>query len=392
MAQSLFKRHAHLRASSSQTIRPHSNLSTKVAVLYQAVEPPVINGIRKPPKAGGYQDSGADIAYALATSKPSVSVITPTFTESLDPANDIGWSFPDTESGILAAVSSGATHLWANTNLSSSHPLQTSPQIAAYAGDLRVVGQPPNLVQLYDNKNYVNNLLRRKTDLPLPRAWNVTAAQGVQEFFREHGDQLTYPIVGKPPRGRGSYGVKMCTGPEELKSHIENLLDESNVVMLEEFLGGEEATVTVMPPSQGTKDYWALPIVSRFNHNSGIVPYSGKVAVTENSRVITSDQEAEDSSYSTIARQCEHVAKILCVTGPIRVDVRRRREDQEFANFDVNMKPNMTGPGRPGRENQASLTAMAASALGWDYARLLRELLASAKTLKALRNIKAPKE
>lgn len=36
--------------------------SPHVAVRYQAIYPPTINGVRKP-KPGGYQDSGADIAY-----------------------------------------------------------------------------------------------------------------------------------------------------------------------------------------------------------------------------------------------------------------------------------------------------------------------------------------
>ena len=47
----------------------------------------------------------------------------------------------------------------------------------------------------------------------------------------------------------------------------------------------------------------------------------------------------------------------------------------------------MTGPGRPGREDQASLTAMAAQVLGWDYPRLLVHILNSAQTLEHLRNV-----
>lgn len=50
----------------------------------------------------------------------------------------------------------------------------------------------------------------------------------------------------------------------------------------------------------------------------------------------------------------------------------------------------MTGPGRPGREDQASLTAMAAASLGWDYPRLLEEILKSAATLHALRQASPP--
>jgi hypothetical protein len=45
----------------------------------------------------------------------------------------------------------------------------------------------------------------------------------------------------------------------------------------------------------------------------------------------------------------------------------------------------MTGPGRPGREDQASLTLIAAEALGWDYTKLLQEILKTALPLRVLR-------
>lgn len=50
----------------------------------------------------------------------------------------------------------------------------------------------------------------------------------------------------------------------------------------------------------------------------------------------------------------------------------------------------MTGPGRPGREEQASLTLIAASALGWDYGALLQNVLATAQPLGAFRSYRAP--
>ena len=45
--------------------------------------------------------------------------------------------------------------------------------------------------------------------------------------------------------------------------------------------------------------------------------------------------------------------------------------------FDLNMKPNATGPGRPGRADQDSLVAMAARAVGWDFPDLLLNCLAN---------------
>jgi len=78
------------------------------------------------------------------------------------------------------------------------------------------------------------------------------------------------------------------------------------------------------------------------------------------------------------------------LTAIMRIDVRRFEDKpgSEFALFDVNMKPNMTGPGRPGREDQASLSAIAAAELGWDYQRLLREMLGGAQSLRKLREMR----
>jgi hypothetical protein len=49
---------------------------------------------------------------------------------------------------------------------------------------------------------------------------------------------------------------------------------------------------------------------------------------------------------------------------------------------------NMTGPGRPGRDDQASLMALAAAQLGWEYPRLLIEVLSTAVPLRHMRELK----
>lgn len=359
-----------------------------------------------PPKGAnavlGYRDSGADIAYVLG--KSGVQIITPALRP--EPSKDDGWCFPDDEAGILSAVRAGATHIWANTILFASHPLQVSPALAKYENDVLVVGQPPNLVELLDDKEYTNNLLRENTRLPLPRAWTLEARAG-RAVQLPSG--LPFPIVAKPIRGRGSHGVRVCRSGPDLRRHLSAILSESPVVMLEEFLMGEEATVAVMPPSSQKPRHWALPVVTRFNHEQDIAPYNGVTAVTKNSRAISRQEFDGDASYDIVSRQCEQVARLLNVTAPIRIDVRRFTggPHSPFAIFDVNMKPvsldscffialettdgaqNMTGPGRPGREDQDSLVAMAAKALGWDYPGLLREVLSTARTLGELRGVKS---
>ncbi|KAI9155012.1 D-alanine-D-alanine ligase [Paramyrothecium foliicola] len=361
-----------------------NQIQPRVAILFQAIEPPTIQGSKKPMKPGGYQDSGSDIAYSLSL-MPDVQVITPV--AKPDPTKQSDWCFPDTEQGLITLLEHGVTHIWANTILFAAHPLQTSLAAARFGDTVQVIGQPPLLVEQYDDKELVNNLLRKAGGFDMPQAWTIHRQANLSDHLGGLG--LSFPVVGKPLRGRGSQGVKVCSSLEELTKHAEQLLVDSSAMLVEEYLSGEEATVTVMPPTGDHAGYWALPVVRRFNHIDGVAPYNGVVAVTANSKAITGEA-ASDPVVLEAMRQCERAAKLLGPTAPIRIDIRRFKDDQKskFALFDVNMKPNMTGPGRPGREDQASLTLVAGEALGWDFARLLREILKTAVPLESLRNKK----
>ncbi|GES62248.1 glutathione synthetase ATP-binding domain-like protein [Aspergillus terreus] len=370
------------RALETRCYSTSSKQYPTVAVLFQDIDPPVINGVRKPRKPGGYQDSGADIAYNLRAK--GVTVITPEAHPS--DRDHEGWCFPDTAEGIQRAVQKGATHLWANTILFNSHPLQASDTLNALAARLYVVGQPPGLVENFDDKAYLNGKLGQMGGFTLPLSWIITSSDDVDSVIRSI-DQ--YPVVGKPIRGRGSHGVKVCHSATDLQQHLEALFRESPTVMVEEFLSGEEATVTVMPPSPDRPEYWSMPPVVRFNHADGIAPYNGVVAVTANSRTV-SPVEMGDASFTELLRQCARVAEVIGATAPIRVDARRFEPGSRFALFDINMKPNMTGPGRPGREDQASLTALSAAAIGWDYPTLLQRILQCAQPLGVFRNYQSP--
>lgn len=329
----LFGRTSHLARSRYAGIRfLSSKASARVAVLYQALDPPIINGVRKPKKPGGYQDSGADIAYNL-NQCDDVQVVTPNKTP--DPLKDGDWCFPDTEQGILEAIDKGANYLWSNTIVFASHPLQTSAQLDPFQDRVRVIGQGPLVVDKYDDKKYVNDYLRAVGGFTMPRTFTASSLTEVAQS----ADNISYPVVAKPIRGRGSFGVKVCHNKSELLAQAEELSSNSMAFMVEEFLQGEEATVTVMPPTAEGQGYWSLPIVTRFNHQDGIAPYNGVVAVTANSRVVTESETGP--LHERVMRECERAASLLGLTAPIRIDVRRFKDSTEspYALFDVNMKP-----------------------------------------------------
>lgn len=279
----------------------------------------------------GYKDSGADIAYTLQQS--NVKVLTSQ--TNPNPLSDSDWCFSDAEEGILAAIRQGATYLWANTIVFAAHPLQTSSKLQQYASQTHIVGQPPRLVEKFDDKAYLNDKLRALGSYTLPQSWLVDP-ENIEVVVQSIKD---YPVVAKPVRGRGSHGVKVCYDWTGLNHHLDALFQESPSVLVEEYLAGEEATVTVMPPSQERPEYWSLPPVTRFNHLDGIAPYNGVVAVTANSRVVTQSELDGDSSYHAIMDECRNVAELIQARAPIRIDVRRFTPGSKFALFDINMKP-----------------------------------------------------
>ena len=276
-----------------------------------------------------------------------------------------------------------------NTILFANHPLQTSAALSSKMNKLFIIGQPPNLVDDYDNKARVNEFLRSTGRFLLPKGLILQHQANLDGLDQNAIQNLELPIVAKPIRGRGSHGVKLCNTYEELTAHVKELFKEGSSIMLEQYLAGQEATITTIPPSGHELTYKSLPPVVRFNHQHGVAPYNGTVAVTRNSRVCSVQDMLRDPTWRTIMSECDQVAELLHCTAPIRIDVRRVEKGGRFAIFDVNMKPNMTGPGRPGREGQASLSAMAAEAMGWNYPQLLNIILDTAKSLVEIRSAKS---
>lgn len=341
-------------------------MENKIALIYQAGTAPETDGIIKPMKESGYADSGADIAFALM--QQNIDIITPT--NSPDTDNDLDWCFPDTSIGIQRAVELGANTIWLNTVLFKGHPIQQFIDEG-----IAIIGQPPETVDRFDDK-WVTNGLLKANHLPIPKSTIITRQNLLSVVLN-----FPFPVVAKPIRGRGSQGVYLVEDEQSLQHLLQDMMTErtyGDVLYVEEYLAGEEITITVMPPGDYLINdravrklaYWALPPIRRFNHQNGIVPYNGVVAVSENSKAL-SDFELEMDDIKRLCAHCETAANIVKAKAPIRIDCRADSTGKYFL-FDVNMKPNMTGPSRPGRENQDSLTALAAKKIGWDYNMLVR--------------------
>jgi hypothetical protein len=355
-----------------------------VAILYQALPPPLIDGLRKDAKPGGYSDGGADIAFALRTA--GVNVVTPA--SAPDPSKALDWVFPDTVEGIRSAGAAGASVLWANTVLFEGHPLETAMV------DFDIVGQLPAAMQAFDHKFETNHLLV-KAGLPVAQSFllsgtakeNACVLADVEDACASRG--MSFPMIVKPVRGRGSQGVTLVESLDTLRDAATALIKAAtfgDMLMVEEFLGGDEMTVTVMPPASPRPDgsrastHWALPPVHRFDQRGGVAPYNGDVPVTANSIAI-SPERLRDPAIAAMIDSCVSAAALVDARTTIRIDCRADR-DGTFKLFDLNMKPNMTGPGRPGREDQDCLSAIAAQAEGWSYIDLLLAMFSAKWTFE----------
>ncbi|WP_420145691.1 biotin carboxylase [Sphingobium sp.] len=294
-----------------------------------------------------------------------------------DPTRPLDWVFPDTADGIAAAIAADATILWANSVLFEGHPIE------AVMGQVRIVGQLPALMQLYDDKFGTNRMLEQ-AGLPVARSFlmardgrpGVVALADVQAALAQAG--LTFPLIVKPVRGRGSQGVSRVADRNGLIAAATALIESAkfgDTLIVEEYLAGEEVTVTVMPPVDGGS-HRALRPVRRFNQEDGVAPYNGDVAVTANS-VAIDEAELAQPAVQAMLDACVRAAQLVGARATIRIDCRADGQG-DYKLFDLNMKPNMTGPGRPGRDDQDCLSAIAARADGWSFATLLENMLAAA--------------
>ncbi len=341
----------------------------KIAILYQAQLPPIKDGIQKPMKPGGYSDSGADIAFELLEN--NLEVITPA--ENPNQNNDKDWVFPDTKKGIDSALQKGAKIFWLNTVLYQHHTIESYLD-----KEIEIVGQTPKSVDNYDDKMFTNSLLK-SNNIPIPKNELITI-----ENYNHSSLELEFPLVLKPIRGRGSQGVTKIDNRNELIENLNTFFSENrygNAAYIEQYLSGQEITISVMPKGKylinNNDEYfnrpWCLPAVKRFNHNKGIAPYNGIVAVIENSEVL-SDDELQSEEILEVYKHCVKSAELIEIRAPIRIDCRANEQGKYFL-FDLNMKPNMTGPSRPLRKNQDSLTLLSARKIGWNYFDLLNNML-----------------
>jgi hypothetical protein len=124
--------------------------------------------------------------------------------------------------------------------------------------------------------------------------------------------------------------------------------------------------------------HWTLPAIERTGHHGGVMPFSGVVPIQSNSK-----PAGDDDQLREFGKHAVKVAQFLNATAPIRIDC-REGADGVIKAIDINMKPSMTGPGRPGREQMINLSAMSAGEIGWSYTEMLAAIAGNAAPIQEI--------
>jgi len=145
-----------------------------------------------------------------------------------NPHTDADWSFPDTELGVLNAVKEhGANVLWANTTLHSTHSLA---RLKDQLKGVRMIGQNPLDTEKYEDKEWINRWLNSQQGLrgDFPKSILYNKSDDTRKLL-----DFGFPMVLKPIRGRGSHGVTLIRGEEEMRTTARKLLEESDSILVE---------------------------------------------------------------------------------------------------------------------------------------------------------------
>jgi D-alanine-D-alanine ligase len=312
---------------------------------------------------------GADIAFALQSA--GVPVVTPV--PSPDPRQPDDWVFPDTASALRA----GAQVLWAGP--ASAHDVRITER------PVRRVGHDAAQVDWWDDKWRCNEWLREHG---LPVARSILVGREGTNGVLPLGDVkpgllaalgLETPLVIKPVRGRDGAGVQRVDSVPKLVLEVIRLIEATvtidgktqpqfgSRVMVEEHLPGDELAITVMPP--GCYDISGVSVV----HND-----SWCLPPVRADRTVLDAGEQRAPEIASLLAACAAAGDLTAMRAPIRIDC-RQRAGGAWQLFDLNMTPDLAGPGRPGRDDAASLTTLAAGAIGWSYGELLRQVLLLAR-------------
>lgn len=173
---------------------------------------------------------------------------------------------------------------------------------------------------------------------------------------------FSLPVVIKPASQGSSIGVEIVKEEKQLDEALANAFKYSRDILVEEFIGGKELTVSMM---QKDGEVVALPVIHIAPH-SGMYDYHSKYTKGATEYICPADLDEETTKkVQEISKQAYEV---LGCSGVARADVMLDEEGNGYV-LEINTVPGMTA---------TSLVPKAAAAAGISFPELCNIILQSA--------------
>ncbi len=166
-----------------------------------------------------------------------------------------------------------------------------------------------------------------------------------------------FPLVVKPSREGSTIGITIAHDQQELAAGLDEALQHDDIVLIEDYIQGDEVTVSVLNGSP-------LPII-QIVPKSGFYDYNAKYTPGETEYLLPAPLAA--ALYSRLQDAAVRACQALSCRGAARVDFMVR--EREFYCLEVNTIPGMTA---------TSLLPKAAAAAGIDFNELVLRILEDA--------------
>lgn len=182
---------------------------------------------------------------------------------------------------------------------------------------------------------------------------------GIKEKIMQ---RFSLPVVIKPASQGSSIGVEIVKEENQLDEALANAFKYSRDILVEEFIGGKELTVSMM---QKDGEVVALPVIHIAPH-SGMYDYHSKYTKGATEYICPADLDEETTKkVQEISKQAYEV---LGCSGVARADVMLDEEGNGYM-LEINTVPGMTA---------TSLVPKAAAAAGISFPELCNIILQSA--------------
>lgn len=182
---------------------------------------------------------------------------------------------------------------------------------------------------------------------------------GIKEKIMQ---RFSLPVVIKPASQGSSIGVEIVKEEKQLDEALANAFKYSRDILVEEFIGGKELTVSMM---QKDGEMVALPVIHIAPH-SGMYDYHSKYTKGATEYICPADLDEETTKkVQEISKQAYEV---LGCSGVARADVMLDEEGNGYV-LEINTVPGMTA---------TSLVPKAAAAAGISFPELCNIILQSA--------------